>query len=155
MKRYFKFKEEDKTTIAYVYENKKDNVYHISNMLKVCCTQAVDDREDYGSFEFRISGINSMRGKKFNHLAFMYYGCNHISEDIKDMIKFDFDFENSIVYIDGKKYKVEDGKYVMKILKTKIKASGGIDGLYTNILISMNNEDLFHDWLYRNVKEAV
>ena len=54
-----------------------------------------------------------------------------------------FDFDNSTITVNGHTLKVvEDSDFVYKVLKTKVKAINGIEGLYKHILEAMHVESV-------------
>ena len=56
-----------------------------------------------------------------------------------------FDFDNSTITVNGNTLKVvEDSDFVYKVLKTKVKAINGIEGLYKHILEAMHVESPFN-----------
>lgn len=71
-----------------------------------------------------------------------------------------FDTDKNLLIIDGngktKTLKVEcDSEYTYNIMKTKIKASGGIEGLYKMIEDASKPDALFHGRMYKALASVI
>ena len=75
---------------------------------------------------------------------------NKVEDEQFKPINLKFDFENNKLIINDKKVlKVEnDCEYTYKFMKTKVKAIGGIDGLYKFIKEASDPEDFFNNRVY-------
>lgn len=99
-----------------------------------------------------IKRINfSMEPGKINRVLDERWGQTKFAPVVVD---FDFD-QQKITLNGGKSFRVEHSRdYVYKFLKTKVKADGGIDGLYKTILAASKPGELFHATLYGVLSRA-
>lgn len=75
---------------------------------------------------------------------------NKVEDNQFDVIRLKFDFENSKLTINDKKtLRVENNsEYVYKFMKTKVKAIGGIEGLYNHIKDASDPENFWNNRMY-------
>lgn len=75
---------------------------------------------------------------------------NKVEDNQFSIIKLKFDFENSKLTINNKKtLRVEDDfEYTYKFMKTKVKAIGGIEGLYKHIKKASDPDDFWNNRMY-------
>ena len=122
----------------------KDNHYIAGKLCNTNGFQCVENRKESKFFEFEYTenGFIHDIQKYFNTVLYSFY--NIYGERVKNML-ISFDFENSTITVNWNTLKVEsDGEYVYKILKTKVKAKNGIEGLYKHILEAMHVNSPFN-----------
>ena len=138
-----KSNEPDKVILSFD-DDKKDNHYTASKLLDTNTFQPIETRRDHEDLDFEVWESGSIRNVKkyYNTLLYSFYSLD--GTRVGNMIV-KFDFDNSTIEINGnKRTVVEDSKYTYKVLKTKIKARDGINGLYKHILEAMNSDSSFN-----------
>ena len=141
--KHWKSNEPDKVILSFD-DDKQDNHYTAGKILDTNTFQPIENRKDHKDFDFEVWESGSVHDikKYYNTLLYSFYSL--AGTRVKNLIV-NFDFDNSIIEINGNKRTViEDFDYTYKVLKTKIKARGGIKGLYNHILDSMNGESCFN-----------
>ena len=120
----------------------KDNHYEAGKLCNTKGFQVVEDRKDHPDYDFTYNDNAFVKDiqKYYNTLLYSFY--NIYGERVKSMLV-SFDFDNSTITVNGRTLKVvEDSDFVYKVLKTKIKAIDGIEGLYKHILEAMHVESV-------------
>ena len=93
----------------------------------------------------------NMEPGKINRLLDSRWGQTKFAPVVID---FDFD-QGKITLNESKSLKVEhDRHFTYKFMKTKVKADGGIEGLYNSILKASKPGELFHTTFYRALSRA-
>ena len=117
--------------------------------------QAVEDNPNNTGYEMNLS-LKWNEGEKINRrFETVCYSFINLHGQIVKSIIVKFDFENSLLYIDGRKYRVEENRgFVYNFLKTKVKAIGGIKGLYNCIVESMDGDSVFNCRTYGVLEKA-
>lgn len=129
----------DDTILAFVAKTEEDNYFKILQMIRekekeIGGFQCCEDKEELNNFK---------------RVFVLYY--NIYGQPVKDKkgIIVDFDFDNEVIYINDKKFKVkEDDKYAYKFQKTQIKAVDGIKGLYKHTVEAIHVESAFNGVFY-------
>lgn len=118
---------------------------------KICNTngfQCVENRKESKFFEFEYTDNGFIHDiqKRFNTVLYSFY--NIYGQRVKNLMVH-FDFDNSTITVNGRTLKVEaDREYTYKVLKTKVKAINGIEGLYKHILEAMHVDSVFNTSTY-------
>lgn len=117
--------------------------------------QAVEDRVNHADYEMNLS-LKWNEGEKINRkFETVCYSFINMHGQIVKSIIVQFDFENSLLYTNGRKYKVENNnEFVYSFLKTKVKARGGIDGLYKFIVEAMDGDSVCNCTTYGVLEKA-
>lgn len=120
----------------------KDNHFEAGKLCNTTGFQVIEDRKDHPDYDFTYNDNSFVKDiqKYYNKLLYSFY--NIYGERVKSMLV-NFDFDNSTITVNGNTLKVvEDSDFVYKILKTKVKAKNGIEGLYKHILEAMHVESV-------------
>ena len=137
----------------------RDNHFEAGKLCKTNGFQVIETSKDSKNFEFEYTDNGFIHDiqRYFNRLLYSFY--NIYGQRVKSLLV-QFDFDNSTITVNGRTLKVEsDREYTYKILKIKVKAINGIEGLYKHILESMHVDSVFNCSTYSilcaigNIKE--
>lgn len=141
--KHWKSGEPDKVILSFD-DDKKDNHYTADKLLGTNAFQPIENRKDYEDFDFEVWESGSIHDIKKYYDTLLYSFYSFAGTRVENIIV-KFDFDNSTIEVNGnKRTVVEDSKYTYKVLKTKIKARDGINGLYKHILEAMNSDSSFN-----------
>ena len=131
--------------LSYDMNSEKDDNHFIAG--KLCKTnvfQVTETRKDHPDYDFEVTESGCIFDIKKYYKTILYSFYSLSGTRVKNLFAH-FDFENETITVNGKTLKVvEDFEYTYKVLKTKIKARGGIKGLYKHILEAMNGDSCFN-----------
>lgn len=126
----------------------KDNHFEAGKLCNTNGFQVIEERKDSKFYEFTYNDSQFVKDiqKYFNTLLYSFY--NIYGQRVKNLMVY-FDFDNSTITVNGRTLKVEaDREYTYKVLKTKVKAINGIEGLYKHILEAMHVDSVFNTSTY-------
>ena len=126
----------------------RDNHYIASKLCNTTGFQVIEERKDTKFYEFTYNDSSYVKDiqKYFNTLLYSFYNIH--GQRVKNLMVH-FDFENSTITVNNRTLKVENNKeFVYKVLKTKVKAINGIEGLYKHILEAMHVDSVFNTNTY-------
>ena len=126
----------------------KDNHFESGKLCNTNGFQVINEQKDSKFYEFSYNDSQFVKDvqKYFNTLLYSFY--NIYGQRVKNLMVH-FDFNNSTITVNGRTLKVEsDGEYIYKVLKTKVKAINGIEGLYKHILEAMHVNSVFNTSTY-------
>lgn len=105
------------------------------NDISVLCRE-----KGYHSSQKYCADYDSLENLNYNKILLTFNSDNII----KASALIEFDFNNDIVFVNGKSFKIEkDYKYAYRIMKTKIKVHKGIIGFYYFCLTLLDKDSPF------------
>lgn len=126
-----------------------DNHFEAGKLCGTDSFQVVENRREHPDYEFSYSDNPYVRDilKYSDTLLYSFYS---IYGRRIESIFVHFDFDAGTITVNGNTLPViDDSDFVYKVLKTKVRAIGGVKGLYNHILESMHVESPFNTMTFR------
>lgn len=153
--RFVKYGSNTPNILTFVPERNGDDMYVVLQELRGFIDKNINVTQCTDKNEIELtSSLCVTSHKYFETVVFHFF--NYDGDIVKAPLKLDFDFDNNLMFINGRKFKVEkDNNFAYKVLKTKIKSQNGLQGLYKFILEAMHVDSVFNCTTYNMLENAI